>query len=368
MVKTVYVLARARDALSHVVSMELAQLPEQPAVPRLVYLLKSDRALRGFLNHNSTLRVSDYGYNQPPLVRSIQLMSACNPPEYEDGQFAPVESLVCSFNKPRDVSALHKYKRNLSTGSSVLLLNSDRSYLDSMKKLLWQNDAVRPELYQCISDFRTWSYGDFQSGVIGDGSLKIARIPRSATDEEYDLDLSQTYKDVEFLSSIKQTQRLNPVFMKYRDFALHQYEQMIVKTAVGSLTAVHDCTNGELLKLKYTYEMLGYVIGDCLRIIRNSSNGTNLHADDNVALSKERLMDVCISLLRKTQGESSQLRRQVHVWNATEVMNTTGYFAYLARQTKVRAPHVNMMNKILEDRISLAHTRGGKVSLGDDAL
>jgi ketopantoate reductase len=235
-----------------------------------------------------------------------------------------------------------------------------------MKKLLWKNQYQRPELYQCISDFRTWSYRDFQSGVIGEGSLKIAKIPRDSNQECYQYDLSRHYEEVELLKSLSQTERLNPVFLKYSDFIIAQYEQMVVKTAVGSLTALHDCTNGELLKMEHTYQILSYVIDDCLRIISKHEPTLWNTSSTSTALSKGRLVELCISFLRTTQGESSMLRKQVNVWNASDVMNTTGYFAYIARQEKVFAPHINMMNKILEDRISLAHSRGNRVSIGDD--
>lgn len=364
--KPVYVLARARDSLSHVVTAELAQLPGQPAVPRIVYLMKSDAALRRFLNRNSTVRVSDHGLNQSPAVTSRQLMSAFNPPEYDNGDLASMESLVCSFNKPGDVRGLQKYIKNLGAKSSLLLLNTDKSYVDSMKRLVWNSydgEQTRPEIYQCISSFRTWSYTDFQSGVIGEGSLQIARVPRDSTQESYQYDLSQHFEESSVLKQIAQTRRLNPVFLKYADFVLAQYEQMIVKTAVGSLTALHDCTNGELLDLEYTYTMLGYVVDDCLRVVRKVE-GFNLSASrDKVALSKHRLLDLCLALLKTTRAESSILRQQVQLWNKNEVASTTGYFAYLARQERVAAPHINMLNKILEDRVKLAQHRGESVVL-----
>ncbi|CDR44758.1 CYFA0S15e02498g1_1 [Cyberlindnera fabianii] len=365
--KPVYVLGRTRGALSHLVTQELASLPEQPSVPRIVYLLRSDRELRSFLNHDSTLTIRDYSLSRAVDVSQVQLMSACAPPQYDSGELAHIESMMCSFKKPRDVTELQRYKGCFTKESSLLLLDGDKSFSDSLRKLVWRDKFTRPQLYQCLSDIRTWSSTNFESGVVGDGSLRVAKIPRDLKDlDSYEYDLGANLsQEGELIDMLSRTRRLNTTFMKYTDFVHVQYEHMIVKTAIGAYTALFDCTNGELLKMKHTPTLLKNLINECLKVIATADPAAFRAPNSRVVLDSDRILDVAVTMMKMMNKESTLLRRQVALWNNTELTNTTGYFTYHARQHKVHCLHLNMIHKILEAKTSLASLRYQKVSYDD---
>lgn len=354
--KPVYFISRPKHSLLQLVLMELAQLPEQPSVPRMVYLMKSELALRHFLNRDSTVKLTRYDDRKVAYEVERQLMSACTPPEYETGELAHMDSLVCEFSKLRSCTQLHNYKKNLDKTSSLLILNSDKSYVDSLRTLVWKDEVSRPELYQCMGNsFNTWSMGVYHSGVMGSGQLKIARVPRSR--EEYDYDLGSSFEQVPLLSAINSTRNLNPVYMKYTDFLVEQFESMIVKTAVGSVSALYGCSNGDLLRLKNVGSIMSLIIHDCLRIVSNLEPSL-----DMTLLHKDRLVDVCITTIKQTERTSSILQRQVQKWTAVEIYNTAGYFSYMSRKHGVYSPQISLVSRMLEDKMSLAHLKNGQVS------
>lgn len=354
--KPVYFISRPKHSLLQLVLMELAQLPEQPQIPRMVYLMKSELALRHFLNRDSTVKLTRYDDRKVAYEVERQLMSACTPPEYETGELAHMDSLVCEFSKLRSCTQLHNYKKNLDKTSSLLILNNDKSYVDSLRTLVWKDEVSRPDLYQCMGSFNTWSMGVYHSGVMGTGQLKIARIPRSR--EEYDYDLSAGFEQVPLLSAINDTKNLNPIYMKYTDFLVEQFESMIVKTTVGSVSSLYGCSNGDLLKLKNVESIMSLIIHDCLRVI-----STLEPTLDMAMLHKDRLIDVCIKTIKQTERTSTILQRQIQKWNAAEIYNTTGYFSYMSRKNGVYCPQISLVSRILEDKISLAHLKNGEVSL-----
>ncbi|KAH3687754.1 hypothetical protein WICPIJ_001261 [Wickerhamomyces pijperi] len=342
--------------LSHF-THELARHPAQPAIPEIVKLLSNETEFTQFRNSNSTLTHNIYNAMGNKSTRSVQLMSAFQPPVYGNGDLVHIKNLVidCEHTRLKD---LKKYKKCLDNSSNVVLLDGDRAAMRHLISTVFKDDSEheRPNLYQCLTDFRVWKEKErFSSNVFGFGSLKIGRVPRSYEDPEQELKV----QDVDLLKLISQSTRLNPTFLSYHEFKHLQYEHLIVKSTISTFTTLFDCTNGELLNMRIHVPLSKYV-NECVKIILASDPKLNAETSALTAgvFNVERLLSVVYQVLRTTEHQSSVMRKQFQAYNNSGLFYNSAYFCRLARENHIKYCLYNTLyNQLLSAKISAKSDR-----------
>lgn len=349
------VYSMGSSPLASLITHRIASLPDQPKIPQVVSLLPSEQSLRLFLNNNSTLKLKEYNSNRLYNVSDVQLMSACRPPIYGDGSLAIINELILGINHHDDIKQILEYRKCLTPDSNVLLLNPNKSVLLKLIDKVWNDPNERPNIYQCLNDFIIWKDDKFSINLFNNGNLKISKFPRFLKDlDSYNYDLSKNLStESDLLKLINISTKLNPVFLNYKDFALQQAEYMIIKTCIGSLSALFNCSNGDLLKIDQLSTLLSKHIDECINIILKSDPLLNKINYTRVVLNKERILDVIITLLKKNKKDSSILRKNVNLYSNKELASTTGYFANLAIRNHIPGNHNVLMNQLIHARTSL---------------
>lgn len=353
------VYALGNSPLCLLVSHALSTLPRHQHNPQIVALLRSEKELRQFLNNNSTVSLKQYVSHGNFHQSSTQLLSACRPPEVSNGTPAVVDDLILSMNHQFDINELQKYKKCLTSESNILLLNGDRNSTQWIFDKVWKNPLDRPNMYQVISDFRVWSESPFETSILGDGSLKISKIPSYIDDfSACNYDLGRNLQnECNIVKFINESRLLNPTFVNYGDFALLQAEHMIIKTVIGSLTALFDCKNGELLHMRKISNLVSTHVDECIAIIQKADPLLSQIPYSPATLNRDRIRDVIFTFLKQTDKESTQMRREFNHWSKIEIQQTVGYFAGLAIEKKVRGTHNITLNRLLHAKLALKKYR-----------
>lgn len=362
-VPRIYTLGNS-PLLNHI-TQELARHPAQPAVPELVKLLANETEFTQFRNANSTLQENILNAKRQKSTRSIQLMSAFQPPVYGNGDVVHVKNLVIDYEY-RKMGGMLRYKKCLDKSSNIVVLNGDKAAMDHLVANVFNDvqENERPNLYQCLTDFRVWKGEEkFKNNFIGFGSMRIGRIPRSYENHDLELDV----QNVDILKVISECTGLNAKFLNYQHFNNLQYEHLIIKSSISTFSALFDCSNGELLKMNITAPLRKYV-NECVKIILASdpSLDPNLNSLTAGILDVDRLLSVIYEVLRSTEKQSSMMRKQFQAFNDVDLFNNTGYFCKLARTHHLKFSLYNSLyNQLLSARIDLKDHRDedGKVTI-----
>jgi hypothetical protein len=103
--------------------------------------------------------------------------------------------------------------------------------------------------------------------------------------------------------------------------------------------------------------LLSKHIDECATIILKSDPLLNRVPYSRVFLNRDRLLDVSISLLKRTERESSLLRRTVNLYSRKELASTTGFFAQMAIRHETPGSYNVLMNQLLNAKHSLRQQR-----------
>ncbi|KAH3676262.1 hypothetical protein WICMUC_002139 [Wickerhamomyces mucosus] len=349
-----------RSPLIEHITHEISKHPKQPKVPEIVSLLPNEKKFTEFRNLNSTSTQTIYSNKSASHTSSIQLMSSFQPPIYGNGEYVHIKNLIFHYDKS-SFNHLKTCIKCLDKTSNILLLNSDKSVLDHLLRTTFNNQFERPNIFQCLHDFRLWSNKDFHTNAYGFGGLRLARVPRDLTNKEsYDYDLQNNLDRIDLMKLISEVPSLNSIFLKYNDFALLQYEHLIVKSSISVFSSLFDVTNGELLQMHISEPLKKY-IKECVKIISSTDPIIMGNSFTNTMFDIDRLLDVIFTILKKTERDSSTMRIQFKSFYGDEINNTCGYFTNLSQRNNVKQNLYNSLyTQLLNARLSLKNYRSSK--------
>ncbi|CCH41619.1 Glycerol-3-phosphate dehydrogenase [NAD(P)+] [Wickerhamomyces ciferrii] len=335
----------------------LAKYPEQPKIPDIVLLLKSDEQLSRFVSNDSKVSVTDYT-NLRASTKFTQLMAAYQPPRFANGDHAPIENLTISSSSFQLKTELKKFQKSINQNSNILLLNPSMSATQTINQL-YGNSPKKPNIYQCLSTHSLWGAGEFGVNNIGRGNLTITKVPKNSnapiSEQNNLIDMKNEPPFIQLLSKLRE---VDPVFVSYFNFQLLQMESLVIKACIEPLTDVFDCYNGDLLKMDKISEISGDLIDESCQILKIAHPELVDSPLGSIALNSERLLDVVFNNLNLNKEGGREIAKLQKRSKKQEIFETNGYLSSLAKKHKIKAPLNTTYSDILRAKYSLANNRG----------
>ncbi|CCH62607.1 hypothetical protein TBLA_0H03260 [Henningerozyma blattae CBS 6284] len=297
------VYAITSNPISEYICLALARLPQQPAVPELVLLLRNNTILTSYLQNDSSLTVN------LPRNKSIssQFMAAVSPPKYEDGSYAHMSNMLIGQTSTKEIAfQLDKYRACIRSDSNILLLDPNWTTLELVSNhQLWNKNrgsAVSlsdgedenpsknllnfPSVW--IGSTKFWQRAQFHkikpfTSSLNTNSLKVADElrPLSLKLCKFTEDVSNRNKifssknEDNLITLLKETSittnqpLIDTTFISYNEYLISRLQELIIDSCLISISKLFGCNKyKELRNVENFHRLINLILKEQFKIIR----------------------------------------------------------------------------------------------------
>ncbi|CCC68384.1 hypothetical protein NCAS_0B03000 [Naumovozyma castellii] len=362
------------SAISPLIASEIAKLPTQPKVPKIVLLLQDQKQLQRFLDGDSKISIHHKG--EIPSSE-LQFMASCNPPIYSTGEVATIDNLLVAEHRAKSLtSSLTKYKKSISPTTNVMLVNPPFGSIEYLYEKVWKQPSIRPNLFIGMTKVRNPTHiakasNEFHVNVRKNGlSMFLSPIPRDLRNYNPLLVNEQDMmKENEFIRLLKETEShsrrntlestpLEFVLLPFGELLLFRLERLIVDSCIESLSLLYDCQySGELLMLVKATELLRRLIKEQVKILKIAYPSLSVITNSSIALDQDRLYNLIIDSLKKSSNQSKASRLKKPVPIQSNIDELCGYFVRLAYSNNIDCKWNEMLKWLVKGKLLLAKHR-----------
>ncbi|SCU89430.1 LAME_0E03488g1_1 [Lachancea meyersii CBS 8951] len=341
---------------------EIASLSFQPRVPELVLLLQDQKKLNRFLDNESRLVIEKPkgGYKG-----SHQYMASCSPPKFASGEVAKVDNLIVGEKKPRSFAqALKKYSESIHTDTNVLLLNPTVGLVDVLRKKVWQERGMCPNLFIGMTNERHISRPSEFTAQLSSykNSLQICAVPKTHNNYSYEQDvqnakeMANTNNLLRLFKSVNEEESgsvLGVMNRSYGDLLLYRYEELIIQSCVLPITALYGLRFHDLKASHDLLKMVRALIAEFTHTIKTTDKFVSQIPPAEGALNNDRLVASVSRALNRDR------RRILNEMNVHDINQFNGFFALKARKHNIKCLFNDTVMTCAKAKLSL--TRQAKL-------
>lgn len=251
----------------------------------------------------------------------------------DDGE---IECLILTVKAPMTVKALKSVKNRLTPDSTVLIIQNGMGSLDEVNKLVFPDPSTRPNYMIGVISHGVRYRAPFHVEHTGVGTTILSPISsrgghRAAIDDESDWAPSTKY----LLRILTLTPPLVAFAEPPSSLLLHQLEKLAMNCVINPLTAILDCTNGELLQDRHTSRMMRLLLIEISSVICALPELQGVPGIET-RFSPDRLKALAESLAQRTADNHSSMLQDVRNGKGTEIDYMNGYIVRRGEELGIR--------------------------------
>ncbi|MFP5382511.1 MAG: ketopantoate reductase family protein [Gammaproteobacteria bacterium] len=244
---------------------------------------------------------------------------------------APCPHLLVATKAADTLAALAPCILGDGGGQLVVLLQNGMGVGDELRTR-WP----RLRLWRAVTTAGVWRQARFRLRCVAEGDTLAGR-----TDDAGDATLDSALAPLFAAGIFRHADDIRPVL----------WRKLAVNAVINALTAIHQCRNGELLRIPAAQAQLAPLAAEVETIA----------AADGIALG-ESVLDMALRVIELTAGNFSSMNRDVAAGQRTEIDYINGYLVDCAARHGIDAP----LNRQLWDAVHALSRTASRAGSGQD--
>ena len=259
-----------------------------------------------------------------------------------DDQEGIITNLIVSL-KAKDILGLQRVAHRLTKDSAILFVQNGMGYIDKVNDIVFPDPETRPNYIIGVITHgakRTKAYTVVHAGH---GTIALTILPRvnSATTQTFPP--SARY----LLRTITRTPVLAAVAYSPTELLQLQLEKLAINCIINPLTALMDCTNGELIHNYHITRVMRLLLAEISLVIRSLPELQNI-PNVQSRFDPGRLELATIRVAGATSLNLSSMLQDVRAGKETEIDFINGYIIRKGEEIGIRCIMNYMLMHMLE--------------------
>ena len=318
--RRIYILGNGN--VGKLVAHSLAGIPNRPPI---TFLLHYQGIVNQWYKGGKSIEIIQHGTSERSSGFDVELISSHGPgePSYLQTR-STIHSLVVSVKAPATVEALSTIAHRLGRESTLLFVNDGMGILDELNQKLFTDPETRPRYMVGVSTHGLRTLSAFSSELYGIGTIGLGLLPQRGfgASEQASPILSPSARYV--LRTMTRTTSLAAIGLTAIDLYQLQFEKLVSKAVVDTLTVVFDCRNGGLLDNFGVTRVMRLLISEISLVIRSLPELQGIPNLD-LRFSPSKLEYQIVSLAKTTAFRESSMLQEVKHGRMTDIDYSTGY-------------------------------------------
>jgi len=329
---------------------DLEYVPPMPSVSSQT--LNHENA--SFDDHSKSLQDS----TTSDAVENTELEGAADSYTHEvrpltQGDDEIIWNLVVSVKASTTIQALSKVAHRLCRDSSILFMQNGMGMLDEVNKKLFPNVETRPNYVVGVISHGVKRLEHYAVEHAGFGTIAIGILPRKPA-ESFEFPNSARY----LLRTVTRTPILAAVPFPPTDLLQQQLDKLAVNCIINPLTAIFDCTNGELLNQFSVTRTMRLLLAEVSLVIRSLPELDGV-PNKNLRYDPQRLEAMVVVVATRTAKNVSSMLQDVRQHTKTEIDYINGYVVRRGEEMGIKC----VLNYML---LQMVKARGNMIQQRDD--
>ncbi|KAJ5116413.1 hypothetical protein N7456_000761 [Penicillium angulare] len=297
-------------------------------------------------SNNSTDTITKYSSNE---TEELDLQGNANDEH--------IECLIIACKTGMTQRAISKVRHRLNADSTIVLLQNGMGVVDRLNETVFSNPKYRPNYVQGVISHGLTMLDKFQIAHRGVGSIILAPVVTNQTPT------IAAKEDTHWAPTTKYILRLltlTPSLIATTDtpagLLQYQLEKLAVNCLINPLTALYDCTNGELLyifKVTRTMRLLLFEISSVIYALPELQGIPGI--EDRFA--PERLLRLAMNVAKNTSENTSSMLQDVKSGGVTEIDHMNGWVVRRGEGLGIKCTLNYMICQMVLSKTKIRHRR-----------
>ncbi|KAL8967318.1 MAG: hypothetical protein Q9183_002975, partial [Haloplaca sp. 2 TL-2023] len=266
-----------------------------------------------------------------------------------------IHNLIVSTKAFHTVDALKRVAHRLTSESSILFLQNGMGIIEEVNERVFPEPEKRPQYLQGVISHGVKQIKPFSLSYSGRGTTALAILPRNIEEIKPDFEPSALY----LLRTMTRTPVLAAVGFPPTDLLQFQIEKLAANAIINPLTALLNCSNGELLNRPSISRVIRLLLAEISLVIKALPE---LQGVPNVKMRFDirRLEHIVIDLAGQTAANKSSMLQDIHGGSRTEIDYITGYLVRRGEEVGIQCILNYMLQHMVKAKDRLEGERRGK--------
>ena len=253
-----------------------------------------------------------------------------------------ITNLIVSL-KAKDILGLQRVAHRLTKDSAILFVQNGMGYIDKVNDIIFPDPETRPNYIIGVVTHgakRTKAYTVVHAGQ---GTMALTILPRVKSTTTQTFPPSARY----LLRTITRTPVLAAVAYSPTELLQLQLEKLAINCIINPLTAIMDCTNGELIHNYHITRVMRLLLAEISLVIRSLPELQNI-PNVQSRFDPGRLELATIQVASATSLNLSSMLQDVRAGKETEIDFINGYIIRRGEDIGIRCIINYMLMHMLE--------------------
>ena len=327
-------------SVGRLVAHSLSGLPNPPPI---TLLLRRASDKTDWQRHGESIEIIRHGISEKRQGFEIEMSgggeSITSRPWQNRG---PIHNLIVTVKAPWTVRLLAPIAKRLTPESTIIFLQGGMGVIDEVNAKVFPDPRSRPHYIQGLltHSVQTKPQEPFTATHSSFGTMALCYVPEIGFERALVSDAivstdSLASSSRYLLRTLTRTSVLSALGINAADFLPLQLEKLAASAVISPLTALYECTNGELLYNVSTSRMMRLLIAEISLVIRSLPE---LRSLPNLAhrFSPERIERAVVSIATLRPDIKSLALTDVETGQPTEIDYINGYFVRRGDELGIR--------------------------------
>jgi 2-dehydropantoate 2-reductase len=268
-----------------------------------------------------------------------------------------IECLIICTKAHHTELAIKDICHRLTKDSTICFVHNGLGVIESINQNVFPNPATRPHYIQSVFSHGLTRKDHFKIAHMGVGSMIVSPVEKSNTSPV------TAEGDNTWAPSTKYLMRLltlTPPLVAMADTpaGLQQYqlEKLAINCIINPLTALSDCTNGELLYSFSFTRVMRLLLFEISAVITALPELQGIPGIED-RFSPERLRRQVVNIARMTAQNSSSMRQDINGRRMTEIEYFNGYIVRRGEELGIKCALNYMIKHLVQGKAAAAKDR-----------
>ncbi|KAL8794780.1 MAG: hypothetical protein Q9195_002734 [Heterodermia aff. obscurata] len=270
-----------------------------------------------------------------------------------------ISNLIVSLN-PKNMKALSGIAHRLTKESVILLVQNGMGSIENINEKIFPDPQTRPTYIIGVISHGVKRVKAYSIVRAGHGIIALGVLPRVEPRPAHSISTSARY----LLQTITRTPVLAAAAFELTDILQYQLERLAVNCVIHPLTAVMDCTNGELLHNPYITRMMRLVLAEISLVVRSLPE---LQDVPNIQrrFDPGQLEYYVNNVVGKTFQDESSMLHDVRAGRPTELDYLNGWVIRKGEELGIRCVMNYMLVQMVKAKLEIVkHNDSERLPIG----
>jgi 2-dehydropantoate 2-reductase len=322
-----------------------------PSSPPITLLLRSEEARQMWDGHGEAIAISRHGHAEKRTGFNVEVMS-----EADKTGNQPIENLILANKCHIAVAELREIARRLRPSSTILFLHHGMGDLEEINQDVFPDVDTRPSYMIGVNSHELFRKGFSEAQYVRAGLIALTALPRVPFQERNPLITDLTPSARYLLRTLTRTPALAATAFEPTEHLQLQLEHLVANSVIGSLTAILDCKNEELVPSFFVTRLMRLLIAEMSLVIRSLPE---LQEMPNLGLrfSPGRLEAQVLWAIGRMPVAESPVLMDLKAGRKTEIDYLNGYFIRRGEELGINCVVNYTIMQMARARISLLGKR-----------